>query len=266
MVASHEQFNDAETAARTLDQGVAEQLVNPDSNTLDYLRASYEELDEAARAISEVKRDPAVTELLKPLQEIGDSQTLEHSDRVALTAHVMGRRHGLTNEEVLLLDQASVVHDIGKAAPEIQVLVQSDKRFEGEEREQFMATMEKHPALGAEAVMNSNSWDQTRSAEVAAVALGHHAWKEEGSYGARPTQHQKVAQILALADTFDGLASKRGYKPAFEEAEVLDILAKEFDAEQSFINRSLGIQEQRRFSRTPKLPSGVVEYTGVNER
>ncbi len=200
----------------------------PGSRTFEYLHATPGELEEATRAIDEIRQDPVVAGLREPLEVIYDEVTLAHSDRVAVAAYIIGMRIGLSDEDLRLLGESSAVHDIGKADPEIQSIVQSDEIFEGEELQRFLEKMEKHPQLAADKVFQTMGWDEEHKRFVADIVGSHHAFKSRNPYGPQAQYKIMLAKVLAMADTLDALASERSYKRAFSEQTASVILAEDF--------------------------------------
>ena len=220
------------------------------SNSLRNLHPKPEELDSALLAFWEAQKEQPVIELRQALYDVGDEETLQHSDRVALTAHIIGQRLGLTGEELRLVTLAGLVHDIGKAAPQIQQLVHLNRKLTPQEYK----VMEAHPFIGAESILAVSGWDDEQRAAIAELTLAHHACKVNDPYGKLPSGNLlRPAKVLALADTSDGQASKRSYKEPFSETETRKALHEEFNAEPEFIDTALNPPGYRRFSRQQQV-------------
>lgn len=219
---------------------LAEIVASPESRTFEYLRPAAEEQTYAIRIVAEAMQEPAVLELQRPLDEAHDQETLDHSARVAVAAVIMGQRVGLSSDEIPLIAKAGLVHDVGKADPEIQPYMHSLDTFEGEAKQKFLPFRNRHPDIAANQIMATELWEEPHKTIIADAARAHHAFKVEGSYGRRPASNLLIAQTLALADTLDGEASVRGYKPAFSELETRTLIAQDFDADPEFIARALG--------------------------
>jgi HD-GYP domain-containing protein (c-di-GMP phosphodiesterase class II) len=60
------------------------------------------------------------------------------------------------------------------------------------------------------------------------IAGGHHEWYNGAGYPKKCTGEDipLSARIVALADVYDALATKRPYKPAFSHAEAVQIITK----------------------------------------
>lgn len=72
-----------------------------------------------------------------------DKSTAEHSGRVAKIADILGRALSLSESELLTLDEAAKLHDIGKIKVDVKIL-QKPARLTDEE----FAEIKKHTVYG----------------------------------------------------------------------------------------------------------------------
>jgi putative two-component system response regulator len=86
--------------------------------------------------------------------------------------------------------------------------------------------MEEHTTIGARIMAGSDS-ELLQMGEV--VALTHHEkWSGKGyPRGLAGSEIPEVGRIVAVADVFDALSSKRVYKSAMGMEESLDIIKKD---------------------------------------
>ena len=182
--------------------------------------------------------------ILSQAAEYKDFETGNHFLRVSETAACIARRMGWDDEQVLNLQLASPVHDIGKIGIPDSILLKPGRLDEDEWRimkdhcyfgknilgsEQFIRDMEKEGGLDiAEASF--------RLMETAAnIALSHHEyWNGEGyPMGLKGKNIPIEARITSVADVFDALSSKRPYKEPWPEGKTLayirDMSGKQFD-------------------------------------
>lgn len=128
--------------------------------------------------------------------------------------------------------KAAPMHDLGKIAVDDSILRKPGK-FEPEEYEQ----MKKHPTKGSIIVQEvlKETTDLEFKAIAANVAHYHHEKWDGSGYPTRKKGKEipVEARIMALADVFDALVSKRCYKEAKSFDEAFNIiqndLGKHFD-------------------------------------
>jgi HD-GYP domain-containing protein (c-di-GMP phosphodiesterase class II) len=164
-----------------------------------------------------------MTELRDPLE------TGTHANRVASYAVELYDRwaavHGVPEREREgfrdTLRIAAMLHDVGKVAISDTIL-KKPSRFTEEE----FTVMQQHPLYGAMLFEPPESPLDIVSRDI---ALTHHEnWNGTGypsalknSPGLRGTDIPLAGRIVAVADVFDALGSKRAYKEAWDEENVL---------------------------------------------
>jgi HD-GYP domain-containing protein (c-di-GMP phosphodiesterase class II) len=174
-------------------------------------------------------------------------ETGAHVNRVAAYAvalyEMWAGKRGITNDVVDknrdILRMAAMLHDVGKVAIPDAIL-KKPARLDDAERE----VMKQHTIMGAR--LFSDRYSEFDEAS-AVVALNHHEkWDGTGYPGhvnaddgktllgyetangtARPKKGEEIpvfGRIVAIADVFDALSSRRVYKERWDEAQVLDEL------------------------------------------
>ena len=156
---------------------------------------------------------------LAKLAETRDDDTGQHIDRVQTFARRLGegmRELGLqaaqlTSTFIENLYQTASLHDIGKVGTPDAILCKPGKLTP----EEFVE-MRKHCELGARtlaAVLERHPDNQFLRMGVE-VARSHHEWWDGTGYpdGLRGTTVPLSARIVALADFYDALTSKRCYR------------------------------------------------------
>ena len=132
------------------------------------------------------------------------------------------------------VEKAAPMHDLGKIAIDDKIL-----RKPGKYTEEEYAQMKKHAEEGARIVENIlQGVEEYSFVEIAKnVAHYHHEkWNGKGyPEGLSGTDIPVEARIMALADVFDALVSKRCYKEAFSYdkafAIIKESLGEHFDPE-----------------------------------
>lgn len=155
------------------------------------------------------------------IEERRSKETANHTKRVALYSELLGRKLGLSDEEIDLLTAAAPLHDIGKLGVPDEILFKPG-RLDPDERK----IMENHPRIGFEMLKYSK-----RDILVAAgtIAYQHHErWDGRGyPRGLQGDDIHIYGRIVALADVFDALYSPRIYKEAWKLDRVLVLMKDE---------------------------------------
>lgn len=152
--------------------------------------------------------------------EYRDEITGNHVVRMAKYSREIGEALGLSEKECDEIEYAAPMHDIGKIGIEDKIL-QKPGKFEQQE----WLTMQKHTLIGHSILSNSQSrYIQTGSI----IALNHHERFDGGGYpnGIGGKEIPLVARIVAVADVYDALVSKRPYKLAWDPKDAQDYLHK----------------------------------------
>ena len=187
----------------------------------------------AERILALETRDVAIFAMAK-LAESRDPETGAHLERVrsysrVLAQHLAGVdkfRSQINAEYVRLIYLTSPLHDIGKVGIPDCVLLKP-----GALNDQEFAVMKTHTTLGA-ATLDA-ALQQFPGAQFLQmgrdVAASHHERFDGSGYqqGLSGEFIPLCARIVALADVYDALTSKRVYKRAFDHAVARSIIVKE---------------------------------------
>ena len=150
-----------------------------------------------------------------------DASTSANLERLAAVAGMIAEELGLFEDEVRTIEAAAPLHDIGKIAIPDAVLMKPGPLDAAE-----MAVMRRHPEIGHELLKDS----QNRFVQVAALIALRHQERFDGSGypdGLAGEQIPIEARIVAVADVFDALISKRPYKRAWSIDEARDYLSEQ---------------------------------------
>lgn len=154
--------------------------------------------------VIDMSEHPGLTQILSYLEQ-HDEYTYRHSIGVALLSRLIGKARGLATIDLLELTTAGFLHDIGKARIDDAIINKPGKLT----REEF-AEIQRHTLYGYEVLRNTPGISE----QTALVALRHHE-REDGSgypYGLRGQQIDLFSKIIAVADVFHAMISKRVYK------------------------------------------------------
>ena len=184
--------------------------------------------DEVQLATTEVRtRERETLMKLAKAGEYRDEDTGNHIVRMSKYARLIAEELRLTALECDEIEAAAPMHDIGKIGIPDQILLKPG-RHTGEET----AIMRRHPVIGHEILADSPS----RYLQMGAIiALGHHEKFDGSGYpqGLAGDAIPLAARIVAVADVFDALTSKRPYKGAWSFQEALNYIqtqsGKHFD-------------------------------------
>jgi len=142
--------------------------------------------------------------------------TAGHSHRVTWVALEIGKEMGLARGELELLQLSGLFHDIGKIGIPEYIL---DKP--GSLTEEEYAIVRNHPHTGAEMLK------PIRAYHGAIPLVAQHHERFDGKGYPRGLAGEEIvlgARILAVADVFDALYSRRPYRQGWEIGKVISYL------------------------------------------
>jgi putative nucleotidyltransferase with HDIG domain len=135
-----------------------------------------------------------------------DQYTAGHSAAVAVYARDIASRLGLTQEQQALAHLCGLVHDIGKIGLQ-PGLLEKPGPLSTEERNQ----MEGHPVIGERILRKVDDYS-----EIAEVVRHHHERVDGHGYpdGLPGDDIPLISRIIAVADAYNAMTSKRPYRDA----------------------------------------------------
>ena len=161
------------------------------------------------------------------ITENKSEQTGKHVRRVAEYTRILAEEMGMDKEEAKQLRLASTMHDIGKLLVPAEILEKPARLTEEEFQE-----IKKHPGYGGE-LLHDVEGDVMHMART--VALEHHERPDGKGYpeGKKEENISIEGKIVAVADVYDALTSRRSYKEAWDEkdayAEIVKGKGTQFD-------------------------------------
>ncbi len=184
---------------------------------------------ESTRLVDKSRRT-AILGLAK-LAEYRDSDTGAHLERIReytrmlteMIAEKNNLQHLITPSFLENITLSSVLHDIGKVGIPDSILLKPGKLTEEE-----FETMKLHCVYGSDALAEA----ERDAGDVSFLTIGqeiahfhHEKWDGSGyPLGLSGTNIPLSARIVALADVYDALTSKRCYKSAFSHEQAREII------------------------------------------
>ncbi|GAB6271639.1 MAG: two-component system response regulator [Smithellaceae bacterium] len=141
--------------------------------------------------------------------EYKDEDTGAHIQRMSQYSATIARTMGLNDQTVEYILYAAPMHDIGKIGIPDKILLKPGKLTEEE-----WVIMKEHTIIGGR-ILEGSKAGYIHLGEI--VALTHHEKWDGSGYplGLKGNKIPLVGRIVAIADVFDALMSKRPYKEAF---------------------------------------------------
>jgi two-component system response regulator RpfG len=153
--------------------------------------------------------------------EYRDEETGNHVIRMARFARVIAETLGIDETECESIELSAPMHDIGKIGIPDHILLKPGKLTVEE-----FDIIKQHTVIGYEILRDSPSKYLRMGADI---ALGHHEKYDGSGYpqGLKGEDIPLPARIVAVADVFDALTSRRCYKPAWRDQDVLNLILSE---------------------------------------
>ena len=127
---------------------------------------------------------------------------------------MLGRKRGLSEDELIRLGLAAVFHDFGKIGIPEEILNKPSKLS----TEEF-AIMKQHPTIARDLLSSLDQYSDL----LPAITHHHERWDGSGyPDGLRGEQIPLWARIIALADAYDTMATRRTYKEPLPLGKVVD--------------------------------------------
>lgn len=147
-----------------------------------------------------------------------DPYTQFHSKNVSDLASKLAKKINLPKEKIRKIEMAGLLHDIGKIGIPDSILKKSVELSIAEKK-----IIKEHPVLG-EKILKT-----TKFKEILPWVRSHHErWDGNGYPDSLGGEKIPVeARILAIADAFDAMTSKRPYRNALSAEEVIEELKRQ---------------------------------------
>lgn len=232
---------------------------------------SYQRQNQVSRELAQTQS--ATIFALAFQAELRDFGTGQHLERTARYVRILAEELSsdpefsdyVTKEYIDILARSAPLHDIGKVGIPDAVLCKPGRLNEAECQE-----MRQHPELGAAILERAEEKLPFRSFLRMArnIALYHHErWDGEGyPFGLKEEEIPLSARIMALADVYDALRTRRPYKDTFPHDVCVAIIWEEsghqFDPRivDAFLRRA---EDFRLVSQSPVFAEPQGEDVGI---
>lgn len=166
--------------------------------------------------LSSLARNPDALMGLCKLRD-ADNYTYTHSVNVSVLAMMFAKYMSYPHSVQHAVGMAGIFHDLGKALVPIE-LINAPRQLTDEE----FAILRKHPRLGYEQVKKTPGFTQ----DILLGIYDHHERFNGSGYprGISGDTISLTGRILAMADVYDALSSRRPYKEAMLPHRVLGIM------------------------------------------
>ena len=178
--------------------------------------------DEVKKATQEIQnREHETLMVLGRAAEYKDTDTANHTIRVAHYSKLLAKKYGLDEKQQEIIFYAAPFHDIGKVGIPDAILLKEGKLLEKE-----FTLMKAHARIGGEILSNTKS---PYLIEGEMIARNHHEkWNGLGyPKGLKEEEIPLSARMVTIADVFDALTSVRPYKRSWSFQDAILFLINE---------------------------------------
>lgn len=150
--------------------------------------------------------------------EVKDPYTRGHSDRVSEFSVLIGEHLGLPEEQINTLKIGGLFHDIGKIGVPDSILLKESRLTDDE-----YSQIKNHPTIGSHILSTATIFQ-----DIIPIVKHHHERYDGKGYPSKLSGEDipYLARIVAIADTFDAMTSKRPYRDALPIEKVKEEFIK----------------------------------------
>lgn len=147
-----------------------------------------------------------------------DRFTGEHGQKTVYYAVEAAKKLDLSQNEVLLIEQGAMLHDLGKVGISERILLKKGRLTKKE-----FEKIKEHPKIGVDIIRSI----QSLHGLIPLILYHHERWDGKGYPHCLKGEEIPVgARIIALADVYQALISDRPYRKAFPRGKAIDIIRK----------------------------------------
>ncbi|MGN0013869.1 MAG: HD domain-containing phosphohydrolase [Candidatus Gastranaerophilaceae bacterium] len=241
-------LNDGDTAVTGFESGATDYISKPLNeeevkiridNRLDVIKTHLKaqaknaeftkEMQEILKTVSHPQMETILA--LASLAQSRDDNTGKHLDRMQKYTYVLTKemqkmpkyKNKITDKFLAEVTAASPLHDIGKIGIPDKILLKPGKLTPDE-----YEIIKTHTLLGDETLLNViNSFGDSSFIEAGRkIARSHHERPDGTGYPDRLKEHEipLEASIMAIADVYDAIRTKKIYKPAISHEKAIEII------------------------------------------
>ena len=168
-----------------------------------------------------------------------EDYTISHSINVTVLSVIAGHALGYSNESLIKLGAAAILHDIGKRFISEEITLKDGPLTDPE-----MLWMRQHPVLGA---TFAKELYPELSEEAYEGILYHHERLDGSGYpfGLKHFQIPEIARVIAVADVFEAYTAKRPYHEQRPLSMGIDFLRSDDGIDQAIAEKFIKELENR---------------------
>lgn len=157
-------------------------------------------------------------QIIRYTVEAKDTYTRGHSDRVSLYSVLIGKKLGLSKEDLRKLKLGGLFHDVGKIGIPDNILRKKAKLTNSQYNQ-----IKSHPIIGSQILSAASIFK-----DIIPIVKYHHERFDGTGYPEKLKGDEipYLARITAVADCFDAMNSKRVYRDALSRTDIIKELEK----------------------------------------
>lgn len=175
------------------------------------------------------KLNSSIIDTLSTAIEFRDCESGEHVKRIrSLTGILLkklmseNKKYEIPEDQIPLIQDAAVMHDVGKIAIPDHILNKPGKLTKDE-----FEIMKTHTVQGCELLFSIEGIRESELYQYAYDICRHHHERWDGNGypdGLKENEIPFWTQIVSLADVYDALVSKRVYKDAYNQEKAINMI------------------------------------------
>lgn len=144
------------------------------------------------------------------------NETEAHAMRIGKLACQLGQKLNLSEDQLVMLELLSTLHDIGKIGIDLEILTKTSPLTDLDWRQ-----IKRHPEIGFRITQASPELRQ-----ISDLILCHHErWDGQGyPQGLSGEQIPLLARIISVVDSYDAMTEDRTYRKAFPQHQAMEII------------------------------------------